>query len=423
MKEHYSEYKANNHESNGEQMKQTNLNVYLMSFCRMFLITFAVVAFSTGCSTSSNNQPSTPASSTSSTDQYANSTWPKLHHNNSNSGESLHTSPVPTGTLKWDFFAGSKVDSSPAIGSDGTIYVGCENGNLYALNPADGSQKWAYLTGGVITTSSPAISADGTIYIGSHDAYLYAIYPDGSLKWKSQTGDSEASSPAIGADGTIYLASRDYNLYALNPADGSLKWKFATGNAMADSPAIGSDGTIYIGSNDNNLYAVNPDGTKKWSFKTNNGMSMPSIDFDGTIYVGSLNGRLYALNSSGTQLWEVDLWNPIEAVPAIGPTSIIYVGTVAAHHSTAEAFYAIAPNGGISWGFKTGNVLASSAAIGFDGTIYLGSQETYFIALDSVGFQKWSFETRGTSINSSPAIGSDGTIYFGADDGYVYAVD
>jgi outer membrane protein assembly factor BamB len=66
--------------------------------------------------------------------------------------------------------------------------------------------------------------------------------------------------------------------------------------------------------------------------------------------------------------------------------------------------------------------LASSAAIGFDGTIYLASQETYFIALDPVGFMKWEFGTQGTSMNSTPAIGEDGTIYFGADDGYVYAV-
>ncbi len=60
---------------------------------------------------------------------------------------------------------------------------------------------------------------------------------------------------------------------------------------MSDSPAIGADGTIYIGSNDHNLYAVNPDGTKKWSFKAKNGMSMPSIGTDGTLYVGSLDGK------------------------------------------------------------------------------------------------------------------------------------
>jgi outer membrane protein assembly factor BamB len=63
------------------------------------------------------------------------------------------------------------------------------------------------------------------------------------------------SSPAVGADGTIYVGSDDHNLYAINP-DGSLKWRYDTGDKVYSSPAIGSDGTIYAGSDDDNLYAI-----------------------------------------------------------------------------------------------------------------------------------------------------------------------
>ena len=42
---------------------------------------------------------------------------------------------------KWTFITGGDVRSSPAIGSDGTIYVGSSDENLYAINP-DGSTKW-----------------------------------------------------------------------------------------------------------------------------------------------------------------------------------------------------------------------------------------------------------------------------------------
>ena len=62
-------------------------------------------------------------------------------------------------------------------------------------------------------------------------------------------------SPAIGADGTVYVGSDDHHLYAINP-DGTLKWKFQTGYTVWSSPAIGSDETVYIGSNDNYLYAI-----------------------------------------------------------------------------------------------------------------------------------------------------------------------
>ena len=37
--------------------------------------------------------------------------------------------------------------------------------------------------------SSPAIGRDGTIYVGSLDNSLYAINPDGSQKWEFETGD------------------------------------------------------------------------------------------------------------------------------------------------------------------------------------------------------------------------------------------
>jgi len=62
--------------------------------------------------------------------------------------------------------------------------------------------------------SSPAIGMDGTIYIGSDDRNLYALNSDGSLKWKYKTSDRIFSSPAIGSDGTIYIGSYDNYLYA-----------------------------------------------------------------------------------------------------------------------------------------------------------------------------------------------------------------
>lgn len=47
---------------------------------------------------------------------------------------------------------------------------------LDALNPAEGSVKWQYQTGGPVM-SSPAIDSDGTIYVGSDDKNVYAFGP------------------------------------------------------------------------------------------------------------------------------------------------------------------------------------------------------------------------------------------------------
>ena len=40
---------------------------------------------------------------------------------------------LPPGTKLWEFEAGSGVWSSPAIGSDGTVYVGSHDNKLYAI--------------------------------------------------------------------------------------------------------------------------------------------------------------------------------------------------------------------------------------------------------------------------------------------------
>ena len=125
------------------------------------------------------------------------------------------------------------------------------------------NQKWSFPSGGIID-SSPAIGADGTIYFGSHDKKFYALNPDGTKKWDFATGGQIISSPAIGADGTIYFSSTDGNLYALHP-DGTELWRLRTGGAAESSPVLDSQGVIYLDVN-NMATAVSGDGKKLWDF-------------------------------------------------------------------------------------------------------------------------------------------------------------
>ena len=41
--------------------------------------------------------------------------------------------PIKSGTALWEFETGSDVTSSPAIGPDGTVYVGSYDNKLYAI--------------------------------------------------------------------------------------------------------------------------------------------------------------------------------------------------------------------------------------------------------------------------------------------------
>jgi len=238
----------------------------------------------------------------------------------------------PDGSQKWSqpFATGDFIESSPVIGTTGTIYVGSNDGNLYAINP-DGTQRWASAIG-FSGYSSPALASDGTLYIGSaQDDKLYAINPNGTTKWSSDLKMDGDPSPAIGADGTVYIGSWDNNLYAFS-ANGSRKWTFATGDNIESTPAIGVDGTIYIGSGDGNLYAITPSGTAKWTspFATAGSISCsPVIGADGTIYIGTDDGNLYAVTANGTAKWAHPFvtGGKIASSPILGADGSLYFGS------------------------------------------------------------------------------------------------
>ena len=295
----------------------------------------------------------------------------------------------PDCTQKWVFgLPGPPASTAPAIAHDGTIYVHANGpGNivsietLTAVNP-DGSLKWQFEFNaglGIFTSSvqsSPAVGADGTIWIGSIDTNIYGLNPDGTVKCAvSPALSSISTSPAIGPDGTIYIVDATTTLFAFTP-NCILSWSFQLSDTFAgaanwQSPSIGADGSIYVGSVDRKLYAINPNGTLKCNFVTGWPIkSTPAIAADGTIYVGS--DGLYALNSDCTQKWKFPGTPPAlfsNAAPVIGADGTIY-------WRTSFRAYAVNPDGTQKWSLTveaSGGGLDPSGAIGADGVQYQGS--------------------------------------------------
>jgi Domain of unknown function DUF11/PQQ-like domain len=79
-----------------------------------------------------------------------------------------------TGATLWIFANGHIAGSSPAV-ANGVVYVGSQDGNVYALNASSGALLWSYATGGWVA-SSPAV-VDGTLYINAVGSYAFAPGP------------------------------------------------------------------------------------------------------------------------------------------------------------------------------------------------------------------------------------------------------
>jgi len=351
------------------------------------------------------------------------SEWPKFRGGVTNTGQGL--GPTAVGTLKWLYTVRKGINSSASIGPDGTIYVGGDVAarGLMAFNP-DGTLKWTFATGsdfinGLDTVSSPAVATDGSVYIASGDR-LFSVNSNGTLRWSRQLDAPIPSSPAIGSDGTVYVGTYGGRLYAV-ASSGKVRWAFNAGNVIYSSPAIAADGTIYIGTgvnfspNSGKLIAVNIDGTKKWEFAAAGSVaSSPAIGADGTVYAGSSDGHLYAVSTTGKLVWKLKTGAVINSSPAVAIDGTIYVGT---------GFNLLAVNkAGVKlWSFGTGGSVDSSPSITKDGTVYVGSADGSVYAVSKLGKKVWSFVT-GAAVYSSPTISLDGTVYFGSQDFKFYAI-
>lgn len=284
------------------------------------------------------------------------SSWPMFQRNTRHIGQSsfvgITTTPLVRWTTQLPGYCG-EVGTGMSQASDGTVYVSA-CGNLFAVNPDDGTIIWTFL-GGDGSRSTPAIGDDGMIYWGFADTFV-AITTTGAIEWgwtNLSLNYIFASSPVVADDGSIYFVHD--GLFAFS-ADGSFQWLYPFSWFSHSSPAIGSDGTIYVGSGDGNFYAFAPDGEIKWQRSIFTEDNSPSIGSDGTIYIGTNSATVYAYNPDGTLRWifasnESQFYDSsLCAPPVIGTDGTIYFGThVPGGASDYAGIYAINANGSLKW--------------------------------------------------------------------------
>jgi outer membrane protein assembly factor BamB len=335
--------------------------------------------------------------------------------------------------LAWTAPTGSLITSSPAKVNN-VVYVGSEDGKLYAFNVSDGSQRWSFTTGDAIK-SSPAV-ANGVAYVGSNDGYLYAVRTsNGEQRWRAYTGGQVASSPAVVLNvhdvgcpesptvhDVVYVGSANNRLFAFDASSGSELWETSMDGQVLSSPAV-ANCIVYVGTSNElgdglsngKLHALNAlTGQRFWAIPTGGAIvSSPAVHRN-TVYVGSKDHNIYAFNATtGGLQWVNATISAIESSPAVA-NGIVYVG------SDDLFVYAFDELLGIQlWSNITLGQVVSSPAVA-NGVVYVGSKDGKLFAFHaSTGRKLWAGPT-GIGITSSPAV-ADGTVYVGSQDGALYA--
>lgn len=312
----------------------------------------------------------------------------------------------------WSFECEDEIRGSPLV-MNGTVYIGCYDNNLYALDAKTGEFKWKFATEGGIPTT-PA--SDGElIYIASEDTRLYAVSAEkGQQAWIYYAGGPIRSSPVI-SEGHIFVGSDDARLHVVNMFNGNASWKQEVAGPIRSTPLI-ADERVYFGCESSDFYCYDFKGELKWRFgKAKRAITSSAILVEGMLYFGCLDWSMYALEAeAGWQIWKFRMGRPTISTPVFAEGRI-YTGCADGR------VYAIDSRGGREiWHFQTEHQVTGSPVV-FEDSLFCGSVDGSMYCLDMrSGRKRWQFQTGGP-ITSTPTV-ADNRLYFGSTDHRVYAL-
>ncbi len=230
----------------------------------------------------------------------------------------------------WDSRVSALLSGGPAAGLD-KVFIGSENGKVYALDALTGKVLWdASIKGEVINT--PAVDA-GVVLVNTSSGILKALNPDtGEELWKVEQ-DVPAltlrgiSAPVIASGGVLIGTSKGgVNVYLLD--NGQQGWSTEIGEATGstelervidvDSTPVVFGDKVYAISSRGNLAAIDlQSGRLLWKRQYSSYRQL-SI-YRNTIFLTNLRGHVYAIDRiNGIERWSnLDLENRGVTGPAL----------------------------------------------------------------------------------------------------------
>jgi eukaryotic-like serine/threonine-protein kinase len=280
--------------------------------------------------------------------------------------------------------------SSPALTEDGQLIIGGYNHTIYSLDPVNGQLNWTFEDSEGRFISDPLVTENG-IYTPSTDTHLYALDFKGKPLWREPYATEKeiwaqpASDPNCDC---IYLASMDHNVYAIDSQSGSLIWVTEDlGGAIVGAPAISEEDGVFVGTFAEELVALDLDsGNELWRFAALDWIWGGAALNEENLYFGDLSGTFFALDPvTGLQRWNIQPGGAIVDTPLVTEDAV---------YMTAEEglLVSVTPDGVINWQQTFEGNTYSSPILANDILLIATTQpDALVVALDTNGVQKWSF--------------------------------
>jgi outer membrane protein assembly factor BamB len=233
-----------------------------------------------------------------------------------------------SGKLNWKRELGTAVYGTPAVTAD-AVYVGDMEGRVHALDRKTGEVKWTkpIATFGI---EMPLLAHQGVLYFGSWDGQLYAVNAaDGARQWASPgpAGHEEqktlhsryyapADCPPLIIGARLFVVDRSYRLGSY-----TLEGKYL-GRISEDATAIGlaEDGQSFYCRGYKALVRYDRQGQPLWSKPLPLGrFPCPPTAAAGRVYVCSDMGVLSVLDAAeGKLLWQYQVSPRLHVMAPVG---------------------------------------------------------------------------------------------------------
>lgn len=267
--------------------------------------------------------------------------------------------------------------SSPAFSPDGaSVYISTSNGqgDVFAIDTWTGQIKWTFPIAKATYGGGPAVGPDGSIYVGAQNSKLYGLKEDGQLKWEFDACGNVEAFPAVTSDNNLYIAANGTvaTLYSINTNTGAAKWSKELAGGTASAVAVDADGNIYVGSN-GGVWSFTNDGTQRWSITDIKVTERGSFAINGNVLYAALKGTdgVAAISmTDGTVKWKSGKGSNDSYFPIVGPDGTIYYTS-----KGGKRVYAINSDGSLKWETQeTAALIYAGLVLTKDGKLYIGTQ-------------------------------------------------
>ncbi len=249
-------------------------------------------------------------------------------------GQVLALDAKRKGKLIWHHSLPGRSESSPVVYGNEVI-VGCESGDVFALNRKDGSVDWSLHTAGPV---KGGVAIDkGNAFFGNYAGQFYSVdAKTGHVNWQSSSeglslgrDGSFYSTPAV-AFGRVYAGAKDYRVYSFSEKTGEIAWSHSTGGEIYAAPAVadvpGTKPAVFIGSLDHRFYALDAKtGAELWSQNVGGPVLGAGSVINRTVYVSVIGPNIGTFGYD-VQTGKKKFYSPVgEYNPIISDSKRIYL--------------------------------------------------------------------------------------------------